>query len=577
MRRTAATAVVGAAFLAMLNASWRRWPDVLIDFGQTLYVALRLSQGAVLQRDVVTLHGPLSHYFNATLFRLFGVSMDTIVFANLVLLALLTVLLYRLLEEIAGAFAATGAAFVFVLLFAFSQYVGSGNYNYVTPYVPEIVHGLILGLLAIFFATRERGAGSALTAGFLLGLAFLTKAEVFAAAAAAVVVGARVRRRDRRSWLLFALGFSIPILASFLLFLSAVPADDALLATLGPWPSTLSGSVSALPTFRRGMGTDTLAPNLARLARGLGGEIAVFLPPTLAAVAFRRVRPFGQALLVTAVIAEALLLFANSAGIDWANVLRPAPVFVVSLLVAVALRRRDVPSPPLALSLLVFALVLLAKMILNVRLYHYGFVLAMPATLLLVAALLGWIPNAIEARGGSGTLFSSFAIAMIALFSLVYVRVAVARFATRVCAVGVGADAFLADWRGCVVRETLERLRPLAAEGRTLVVLPEGVMLNYLARAKNPTPFTTFMPPEMAAHGESAILSSLERTRPDCVVVVEKDLSEWGLHALGRDYALSIAEWLRREYREDAVFGKPTDSGRGFGLTLLLRKDATPP
>jgi hypothetical protein len=53
------------------------------------------------------------------------------------------------------------------------------------------------------------------------------------------------------------------------------------------------------------------------------------------------------------------------------------------------------------LTLTIFALVLLAKMALRVTVIHYGFVLALPGTLLLTAAAVAWFPAWVAARGGS--------------------------------------------------------------------------------------------------------------------------------------------------------------------------------
>ena len=54
--------------------SWRRWPDLLVDFGRELYSPWQLAGGKLLYRDVASLFGPFSQYFNAVGFRLFGVS-----------------------------------------------------------------------------------------------------------------------------------------------------------------------------------------------------------------------------------------------------------------------------------------------------------------------------------------------------------------------------------------------------------------------------------------------------------------------------------------------------------------------
>ncbi len=49
----------------------------------------------------------------------------------------------------------------------------------------------------------------------------------------------------------------------------------------------------------------------------------------------------------------------------------------------------------------------------------------------------------------------------------------------------------------------------------SLVVLPEGVMLNSLARLPNSTGHINFMPPELIFFPEEMILEELEANRPE--------------------------------------------------------------
>ena len=76
-----------------LFVSWRKWTDPLID-GHQWYTAWRLSSGDVLYRDVGLAYGPLSAYFNATLFKIFGPGMMILVTANLVIYSLILALIY---------------------------------------------------------------------------------------------------------------------------------------------------------------------------------------------------------------------------------------------------------------------------------------------------------------------------------------------------------------------------------------------------------------------------------------------------------------------------------------------------
>ena len=111
-------------------------------------------------------------------------------FCNLALLATLTALLYYALRQIGRRWAATAACLVFVLLFAFGQYMWVGNFNYVCPYSHEMTHGLMLSLLAVVVAWPSERGGLLrwVASGLALGLAFLTKAEVFLPGAAATAV-----------------------------------------------------------------------------------------------------------------------------------------------------------------------------------------------------------------------------------------------------------------------------------------------------------------------------------------------------------------------------------------------------
>jgi hypothetical protein len=82
--------ILAGAFAFFAGVSWRTWPDVLIDFGNELYIPWRLSCGDRLYRDIVFSMGPLSQHVNALLFRLFGVSLGTLIWVNLAILAAIT-------------------------------------------------------------------------------------------------------------------------------------------------------------------------------------------------------------------------------------------------------------------------------------------------------------------------------------------------------------------------------------------------------------------------------------------------------------------------------------------------------
>ena len=111
-----------ALFLGLTWWSWRKWPDPLIDFGRELYVPWQITEGRVLYRDIESLFGPLSPYVNALWFRLFGVSLTTLVICNLAILAATTAGIYHIVRVSTDRTTATVAGLATLLLFGFSQY-----------------------------------------------------------------------------------------------------------------------------------------------------------------------------------------------------------------------------------------------------------------------------------------------------------------------------------------------------------------------------------------------------------------------------------------------------------------------
>ena len=573
-------ALIAAVGAAMLAWTWGKLADPLIDFGRELYVPWQLSQGRVLYADVAYLNGPLSPYLNALWFRLFGVGIRTLILCNVAVAAAIVVLLYRLVEGISDRLAAAAAGLTFVTLFAFGHVTAVGNYNFVAPYCHELTHGLLLALVAFSCLARHERTGGTIPvagAGAAVGLVFLTKPEPFLAVSLASLVwlglGLRANRatgRHAAAVVGIFLGAALaPVLVAVALLARSMPAGEALRGALGSWPWVLGGDAASLEFYRELMGTRDLGASLRAMGRAAAGYGAVLVPAAVLALALGSRGSWriatGGFLLVS------IAFGASCVPSVWLEAPRALPLVTVGVGIAVA-GRLLAPRRAPALALASFALVLLAKIFFNVHAYHYGFALAMPATLLVVAALVGWVPAAIAARAGCGGLFRGVALACLLVAALTHVEVSARRLAGKTHRVGGGADVLLADARGPVVEAALRTLGR-AGEGRSLAVLPEGVMLNYLSRRPNPTAYTNFMPPELAFYGEERMVAALEAAAPDYVALVHKDTQEYGVRFFGHDYGQRLYAWVRRNYREVATFGaRPLRDGR-FGIALLRRVD----
>jgi hypothetical protein len=589
--RIAPVALLAALGAGMLAWTWGTWPDVQVDFGRELYIPWQLLEGRRLYVDLAYLNGPLSPHLNALWFLLLGVGLDRIVAVNLVLVLATAVLLFHLVGRAANRLAATAACAAFLLLFAFGQLVPVGNYNHVCPYSHETVHGLVAALAALAAALGFVRSGRPrwlLLAGFLLGLAFLTRPEPFVAAAVAVGFGLALHLAPLgRGPLVKALGALLlggilpPMLAVALLGLR-MPLGVALEGTLGPYLTVLRHTGEQL-FYRHGMGVDEPWVNLAAMLLGAGRYLLVLGPAAGLALLLGRRRPAATAVLAASSFAVAGASFWLLIRDDWKLVARGWPLLLL-LAGAGALARllrqgrgtREAERAWLGVVLLLFALSLLAKMILRARIYQYGFTLALPAAAALLAAGLSWAPAALRRRGATAALLAAACLGLLAATVAAHLSIAGQFLALKKHRVGGaplgdGRDAFLADWRGPMIEAALRRVS-MEEPGDTLLVLPEGVMVNYLARRPSPTRHVNFMPFELAVYGEASILEELRARPPGSVLLVHKDTREYGPSLFGIDYGRDLMTFVRAGFRPVARWGEPPlRRGTRFGCELWLR------
>ena len=215
---------------------------------------------------------------------------------------------------------------------------------------------------------------------------------------------------------------------------------------------------------------------------------------------------------------------------------------------------------------------------LNLHIFHYGFYLAMPASLLLVVCLVGWLPRALGGAPGSGVTFRALAIGVLAAGVIFHLRWSNEFYRLKSFAVGGGADTILTydpgvSDRGALTAEALRWIEERTQRGATMIGLPEGIMLNYLSRRATTTPCMNFMMTEMILFGEESLLEGFRSRPPDYVVLVHKDTSEFGVGPFGADprYGRRIMEWVDRHYTTAALFGEEPFRGKRFGIEILKR------
>ncbi len=597
-RNLLAISILVSVASALTAWSWRKWPDILVDFGHELYIPWQITLGKVLYKDMMFSMGPVSQYFNALLFSIFGVSLDTLIVANLAILAIITLLIYVLFARICDYANTIIIGVVFLTVFAFSQYVGVGNYNYICPYRHETTHGLLFCLLLVTSLVRyadSAGRWMIFSAGTLTALTFLTKSEFFVAstticltAAVILVQSRKIHQRNRIELaFMFIAGGFIALIGFLLLLWQHMPFIDSMRALTTNAVLTVTDKVTIDYKFYIvNLGLDDIPHNLFLMTRSLFYlGIAVGFAAATDRIAGQRFRESRFAVVGITVIMTLIGIKALSYD-DWSLTARSLPAvcalsFFYFLSRCIANRDDDVLLKRYYLLTLwsSMSFVLLLKMLLRPRFDHYGYVLAMPGTLLLVALVISIIPTLLRRRHKGGQIFRAVMTGLTFSAITVFLGKADSFYTDKELALGKPGDQIFTyrpevDIRGFLVGEAMKELEATMPGTATLMVLPEGITMNYLLRRTNPTPYYLLTPWEMAAYGgEAMILDKMQSNQPDFVAILNINMRDHGRGLFGDpEYGQKIIAWIDADYKKFKTFNLTPHHPDNFGISLYRRQ-----
>lgn len=591
---------LGLAMLAVyfLSISWRKWPDPLVDFGRELYTPWQLSQGSVLYRDVEDVYGPLSQYINATLFALFGPGLMVLVSANLAVFGATLLSLYLLFRKIWGVAAAFLAGVVFVAVFGFSQLMVSSNYNFVTPYSHESTHGFFVVILLVSTfvgwvetATKPRS----LAVGFILGLTAILKPEFMLAGGGVTFGAVALRWRALRRWewqpiILVASGAVLPTIGFSAFFARDMPLLTAVASSSSAWLNVVTSSNFIGDSIQAGFsGLDWPWANLQ--TQFVATVAAVLIIAAIAHVGWvvRQISNAWHRIALIAGLAGALAWISFS-FLTWIHVGRSllglvAIYFLIQVIWAAKDGDAPVASRPTSTGRILLTLLaglMMLRMVFNGRVYHYGFYQAALAGILVPAVLVGDVPLWISAErwGRRAILLATLALLLPGIYAIAAKSRALLQ--QKTLTIGEGADMFYVFPQkvypqGQLVKTLTGALKQYP-DGESLLVLPEGPMINYLARKPNPVSLVYFFASATRAGGEQRIMRDLELHPPRWAIVLTRDLREYGIPRYGEKIGEGklLIDWLRANYeRVTTTGGDPLDN-RQSGGWLLRRKNPAP-
>lgn len=538
--------LVAAAGVLLFAASYGRWLEPIVDTGRDLYIPGKLLDGQKLYRDILYYYPPLVPYLLAALTAVLGRSLAAYTAIGAATAAVTALTLYATVKLTAGRLAAFVAALLFVGL-NFTCNIGYGS-NYLFPYAHGATFGMTFLLLFIFFAFRFVYAGRAprdmAAAVAFAVLASWCKVELALLCTVSMVLLVVIHRVPKRWLAIFAGAMLLAAGSAALFFADAPPGHHWLRDNI--FPSTFVGG----PKFARFYANVIGLPRWrARLLESLAGAaIVVAFAACLAALDRTRHR-----LLIGVELVAAAVLIAFGADLKFFQAWTILQIVLIPFALAA-------PRARLAM-LLFFSLAGSARIFLKLAPAWYGFVLIVPAYLLISHVLFEELPSRGVYSRRASLLWVAFLLVLIGRGTTQQRQAYLAKSAPVVTRRGT---FFETSQRAAVLNGLIGTVERSGA--RSLVVMPEGVAINYLSGVDTPLSYTTFTPIEAGNPIiENAILRELGAKPPELIALVSRSVGEFGYRGFGVDYDLRLAGEIKSRYAT-------ADGWRSGGAWAILLK-----
>lgn len=541
--------ILGIVYFFFLNLTFHIGPDPVVDSGREAYVPLAILNGKILYKDIFYFNGPFSPYLNAFIFSFVEFSIQSWKVVNSVLLTLITASIWFLIYLRAGRLNAFLGTLAFIPVFGL-QVLPYGYMNdYLTPYSHEMTHSLLLSLwlfICLDIYIKSSKSIYVLIMGIITALLFLMKPEFFLAALA-IPFYLCIRCSNSKIWKAYITGFLVIVIIPFIYFSYSIDLLAGLKSLVTPWSIIFTTDVRHNHFYRQTQGTFYFWANLQNGLEVLLSYL-LFIAGSLLSV---RYKPF-------ALITLGIFTYAYLEPQWYENFTLGLPYLFIGLLTWHYIRDSD-KKWKFETIFILFSLLLLAKIFFKSFVYGYGFALTVPAFLSLF--LFNYTKHA--------TIKWTF-IYISLFFTVMFGYRTTKEAAGQRSPISFEEHYFTLDSGFGQFSQLLEMVDKTVPPTSSLLVFPEGLLINVLTQRVNPVKSTNFMPPEFDMFGEQEILQDIKEGNPDFILLVDYQYRPDFINNnnfFSGEYAQEIAEWIHDNYNEIRVL-----QDKAAIYTLLKRK-----
>jgi len=575
--------IIVGAFCFLLSQTWFRWGDLIIDTGHELWLPGELLKGKVLYNDLPSFYGFLPPYLIAGLYKIFGISINTLVYTGIAVTLIVSFTVYRIARLFLDQGFATLLVINFLFILAFGNYNTVGIFNFILPYAFAATFFMMFTALSLYFFLKFVFSGNRknlLTWTTFLTMAFLCRPESTLVVWPAFLLSGSilaVRQPKAEPFKIFAYLLS-PLLLTALCYGLFFLVTHTFFAFREIFIGGIK-VIAATPASRLWAGIDNIPANLLQISSSFLLHIAILLGLALVCRIIYLSGDGTPATKTIIPIAAAFLFFVWLKQYSLYELQYHCVILVLfSGLVAYFLQSLKPNTQKRSLALLTLFLtsfLITSRIFLATSHYWYGFsLLTMP--LICYYIFFGdLLKTTLENRfripdGLLSVAIAGFLILMIIPFweqsSYNY------RYHNKLVNTSKGELYSNNDAQTDIFCKTVDYLKKNTPKTGTLIVLPEGLAINFFTGRTNPLKCYNCLPEYVKIFGEDKIISDIKAAKIGYIVILCRDTSLFGPTSFGVDYAKKIQKWIDNNYVPIKQFGAKPYASKALGMLILKRK-----
>jgi len=492
--------------------------NILIDFSRESYIPYQINNGEKLIKDIFLIYGPFGYIINSLLYKISSNINILIVAAHLI--SCFIVILFYL---IARKFSEEKTSFIFSVFFIAISIFSNSTFSFVLPYSYSTLWAILGAYLVLFSLLYKKQ----IILYLALGLILSNKTEFFVPLFITSITFLIYKKNFQAKNMLYMVFF--PLFSYGYLYLASISKND-LINNFFYIKQMLS--TKALNYLYKGMGAyfeiEYFKYNIINLTK----LTAVF---AIALFLFNKKREK-----LSYIIFLIPLLFLNT---NTAFNLLLLPIIILLFYMTY---KKNISSE---LLLLIFiSLILCSKSIFAINPLSYsnfGYMLAIFSTYLLASKIINknWLLNVI---------IIYLAITFTANLGH-YLINKKEKLKTNI------GKIWINNYNFANFKQTNEFIKKNIKNNESLIVIPEGQILNLINNKPHQFYNSTFTPLDFETFKDETLIQKLAKNKTDYIIFFPRNTIDYGKKEICKDYAVDFCKYIMDNYTKIQSFGEKSE------------------